>query len=101
MPKKNILRDEWQAVRRAQAALDGEGPWTSLAEAAVQFDIPVQTLITAANQNRLPALHVPALRGWLVRPSAVEARLGLFGKRGRPSVIVDVLDPRNPQKMPE
>jgi len=71
MPKKNILRDEWQAVRRAQAALDGEGPWTSLAEAAVQFDIPVQTLITAANQNRLPALHVPALRERLPPDAAI------------------------------
>jgi len=75
---------EEHAVKRAQQCLDKWGPWLSLAEASRQSGVPLATLAQAVRERRLPALQVQAQR-WLVRLSAVEARLGLNprGKHGR------------------
>jgi hypothetical protein len=73
--------DEQRAVKRAQAALDASGKWVSLAEASRLTGISVQTLASAVHSGRLPALHIPQLRGWLVRVSAVDGRIGMRKKK--------------------
>lgn len=74
---------EWQAVQNVQNVLDEWGPFVSLAEAARETGLPLATLAQAVREKRLPALQVQPRR-WLVRVSAVRARIGLHETRGHP-----------------
>jgi hypothetical protein len=79
------LEDEWVAIQQAEQFLERCGPFETLANAAKSQKIPLSTLAQAARERRLPALAVPG--GWLVRASAVEKRIGLQSRPGRPKHI--------------
>ncbi len=79
---KQELKDEWAAAQYAQEVLEDCGPFVSLAEGARHGGISLSTLATAVTDGRFPALHTAT--GLLVRPSAVDKRVGLHNGPGRP-----------------
>lgn len=80
---KAETEDEWATVKYVREVLDSYGPFESLATLSERENVPLPTLAQAARERRFPALHVAT--GWLARPSAVRARVGLRESRRGPS----------------
>ncbi len=79
---KQELKDEWAAVRYAEEVLAECGPFVSVSEAAQHGGMRLTTLATAIKDGRFPAL--PTASGMLVRLTAVDKRVGLHNRPGRP-----------------
>ncbi len=79
---KQELKDEWAAVRYAEEVLAECGPFVSVSEAAQHGEMRLTTLVTAIKDGRFPAL--PTASGMLVRLTAVDKRVGLHNRPGRP-----------------
>ncbi|MBL8094720.1 MAG: DUF2442 domain-containing protein [Anaerolineales bacterium] len=79
---KQELKDEWAAVRYAEEVLAECGPFVSISEAAHYGRLSLTTLATAIKDGRFPAL--PTATGMLVRLTAVDKRVGLHDRPGRP-----------------
>jgi len=79
---KQELKDEWAAVRLHEEVLAECGPFVSVSQAAQHGGMRLTTLATAIKDGRFPAL--PTASGMLVRLSAVDKRVGLHNRPGRP-----------------
>lgn len=79
---KHELKDEWAAVRYAEEVLAECGPFVSVSAAAQHGGMRLTTLATAIKDGRFPAL--PTASGMLVRLTAVDKRVGLHNRPGRP-----------------
>ncbi len=84
--------EEVKITRKLQKLLDETGPWVTLSDAARITGKNLQTLSSAARDGRLPSIVIPQSQQTtraqsirLVRLNAIEAGIGLYGKRGRPA----------------
>lgn len=79
---KQELKDEWAAVRYAEEVLASCGPFVSVSDGARHGELRLTTLVTAIKDGRFPAL--PTATGMLIRLTAVDKRVGLHPRPGRP-----------------
>lgn len=71
-----LIRGDSQGIDHIQLLLQQEGPFFSLTQLARQTGIPLQTLSSAVQSGRMPALTMPDGRRYV----KLEAALKLFAK---------------------